>query len=88
MLQLQTNLGVEVVEFDDVNSQGFEMLSYFTGADMAFISETVSSGNIVGTGYHTTSTVLMITVEAFVHDDFVLQPENESLYGAQDDNTI
>ena len=72
---LEAVFGIKITQFDDTNVSGYEMPADLTGADMAFVSGTVGSGNVAGMNYHVNSPVPMVTLETWLNDDFAFQAD-------------
>jgi len=76
--------GVEIVSFDDTNAPGYEMPADLSGADAAFISGSIGSGNVGGMEYHYNSPVPIFNLEGALDDDYAFQ-SGVGLGGTDDD---
>ncbi|MFB3789220.1 MAG: hypothetical protein ACE15F_22910 [bacterium] len=73
MSDLRTMFGVEITRFSDTNAAGYEMPADLTGADLAYVSESVGSGNVAAMNYHANSAVPLISNEQALGDDLAFQ---------------
>ncbi|MBN2330051.1 MAG: hypothetical protein JXR73_23120 [Candidatus Omnitrophica bacterium] len=73
--ELRTLFGLDVVLYDDGNNAGLpDMPADLSGADMAFISGSVGSGNMVDMNYHVNDEEPIIFNESYIADDYAFQP--------------
>ncbi|MBD3265147.1 hypothetical protein GF373_00625 [bacterium] len=72
--ELETVFGLDVVPKDDTNAAGYEMPTDLTGADLAWVSGSVGSGNVASMNYHLNEEVPIVFSEGYLADDYAFQP--------------
>ena len=72
-LDLQSYFGVSLTEYDDANSDGFELPANLDGMSLTYISETITSANITAKNYMNSNTPVIIG-EQMLMDDFANNP--------------
>jgi len=73
MSDLRTMFGLEIQRYSDTNSAGYEMPADLTGAALAYVSESVGSGNVAAMNYHANSPVPIVSGEQALGDDIAFQ---------------
>ena len=72
---LLSYFGVSVTEYDDMNTAGYELPASLDGLSMTYISETVTSTNIIGKNYQNSSTPLILGEQRLM-DDYTYNPNS------------